>query len=66
MIKKYEKNTVVQVKQSLGPFNMLTVHKCSDTGLFKDLNNPAFFTLEFEKEITSETHLLVQSISNSM
>ena len=55
-----------RLKQSLGPFNMLTVRKSSDTGLFKDLNNPAFFTLEFEKEITSETHLLVQSISNFM
>ena len=29
-------------KQCLGPFNMLTVHKCSDMGL---LSNPAFSSL---------------------
>ena len=30
--------------QFFGPFNMLTVYKCSDTGLFRHLSNPAFFS----------------------
>ena len=46
-----------RLKGPLRPYNMLTVHKCSDTGLFRDLHNPAFCSLEFEKEIISETHL---------
>ena len=29
-------------KQCFGPLNMLTAHKCSDTGLFRHLSNPAF------------------------
>ena len=33
---------------------MLTVHKCSDTGLFRHLSNPAFFNLKLQKQITSE------------
>ena len=53
-------------KESFGPFNMLTVHKCSDTGLFRHLSNPAFCSLQFEKEITSEAHLFFQSIRNYM
>ena len=32
-------------KQSFGRFNMLTVHKCSDTGLSRHLSNPAFSSL---------------------
>ena len=28
-----------------GPFNLLTVHKCSDTGFFRHLSNPAFGSL---------------------
>ena len=44
-------------KQSFGPFNMLTVHKCSDTRPFRHLSNPAFFSLKFQKEIISEAHV---------
>ena len=29
-------------KQSFGPFNMFTVHTCSDTALFGHLSNPSF------------------------
>ena len=32
-------------KESFGPFNMFTIHKCSDKGLFRDLSNPAFCSL---------------------
>ena len=32
-------------KQCFWPFNMLTVHKCSDTRLFRLLINPAFWRL---------------------
>ena len=32
-------------KQSFGPFNMLTVDKCSDTRLFRHLTNSAFCSL---------------------
>ena len=45
---------------------MLSVHKCPDTERFRDSNNPAFCYLEFQNEITSETHLFFQSISNVM
>ena len=51
-------------KQSFGAFDMLTTHKCSDTGLFRYLNNPAFCSLYFQKQITSEAHLFFQSIRN--
>ena len=53
-------------KESFGLFNMLPVHKCSDTGLFRHLSNPAFCSLQFQKEITSEAHLFFQSIRNYM
>ena len=43
---------------------MLTVHKCSDTGLFRHLSNFAFCSLELQKQITSESHLAFQSIPN--
>ena len=33
------------LKQCFGPFKMLTVHKCSDTRLFRVLINPAFCSL---------------------
>ena len=39
-------------KQNFGAFNMLTVHKCSDTGLFRHLSNRAFCNLRFQKQIT--------------
>ena len=32
-------------KQFFAHFNMLTVHKCADTGLFSHLSNPAFCSL---------------------
>ena len=52
--------------QCFWPFNMLTVHKCSDTRLFGHLSNPAFCNLQIQKEITSEAHLFFESISNFM
>ena len=51
-------------KQCFGPFNMLAVHKRPDTGVFRHLSNPAFCSLLFQKQITSEAHLLFQSIPN--
>ena len=45
---------------------MLTVHKCSDTGLLMRLSNPTFCTLKFQKQITSEAHPFFQSIPNFM
>ena len=53
-------------KQSFGHFNMLTVHKCSDMGLFRHLSNHAFCSLKFHKRITSEVHRFFQSILNFM
>ena len=43
--------------QSFRPINMLTLHKCSDTGRFRHLSNPAFCSLQFQKQITSEAHI---------
>ena len=45
---------------------MLTAHKFSDTGLFRHLSNIAFYTLQFQKQITSEAHIFFQSIQNFM
>ena len=53
-------------KHSLGHFKMLSVHKYSDTGPFRHLNNPAFCTLYFQKEITPGDHNFFQSISQFM
>ena len=44
-IKKCDKNSANRFKSSFGHFKMLTVHKCSDTGLFRHLSNRAFCTL---------------------
>ena len=41
-------------KVPFATFNMSFVHKCSDMGLFRHLSNPAFCSLEFKKQITSE------------
>ena len=38
-------------------YNVLTVHKCSNTWVFRHLSNPAFCSLYFQKKITSEAHL---------
>ena len=45
---------------------MLTVHKCSDTGLFGHLSNSNFSSLQFKKEITSDSQLFFQSIPHFM
>ena len=37
-------------KQSFGPFNMLSVHKCPDTGLFTYLSNLLFPVNNFRKK----------------
>ena len=39
---KYVKNTAVLNEAIFWTINMLTVHTCSDTGLFSHLSNPAF------------------------
>ena len=52
--------------QSFGPFNTLTVHQWSYTGLFRHLSNPISSSLKFQKEITSEGHPFFQSIPNFM
>ena len=41
---------------------MLTVHKCSDTGLFRHLSSPTFCCLKFQKQVTSEAYLYPQCI----
>ena len=43
--------------QGFGVFKILTVNKCCDTGLFRLLSQPAFCSLKFQKEITSEARL---------
>ena len=40
-------------KQSFGPFNMWTIHKCSETGLFRHLSDPTFCSLQFQKQMTA-------------
>ena len=53
-------------KQSFGFFNMLTVHKCSDTRLRSHLSSPIICSLYFQKGMASEAHLLFESIPNFM
>ena len=48
-------------KQSFGHFNMLTVYKCSDTGLFEHESNSTICSLYFQKENTSEAHLFLKT-----
>ena len=43
--KKVTKLLACRFKQSFGPFNILTVHKCSGTGLFRHLSSPTFCSL---------------------
>ena len=40
----------------LGPFNMLSVKGCSETGLFRHLSNHVFRTPKFRILITYEGH----------
>ena len=49
-------------KQCFGAFNMLTAHKCSGTGVFRHLINPAFCSLKLQKQIISEGLVFFQSI----
>ena len=58
LIKKYDKNTAVQIEGVFfGHFNMLSVHKCSDRGIFGYISISAFCSLYFHKEGTSEAHV---------
>ena len=43
--KKWQKYCRLDLKQCFGAFNMLTAHKCSDTGIFRYLSNLAFYSL---------------------
>ena len=54
--KNIRKIVSCRFKQSFGPFNMFTVHKCSDTGLYRHLSNPLLAVYSFRKKITSGTH----------
>ena len=45
---------------------MLADDRSSDTGLFSHLSCPTFRSLYIRKKITSEDHLLFQSIPNLM
>ena len=50
-------------KQCCRPFNMLTVHKFSDTQVFRHLSCPCFSSLKFQKEIIYEGHLFFSNDS---
>ena len=45
---------------------MVPARKCCDTGLLKQLINPSFCSLYFQKQITSEAHIFFPSIANFM
>ena len=63
----YRKNSLLQKKcfpsrvnvltMCLGPFNMLTVEVCSETGLSRHLSNHVFCYIKFREYISSEGHL---------
>ena len=53
-------------KQSFGPFNVLTVLKCSYTGLFQHLSNPAFFPSVISEANNFRGSSLFQRVSNFM
>ena len=55
-----------RLKQSFGRFNMLSVHKCSDTGSFRHLRKVAFCRRYLHKQITPEAHLSFESIATFM
>ena len=55
-----------RLKQSFGPFNMLTVHKCSDTGFFGIKVTPLCSVYNFRNKKSSEVHLIFRSIWNFM
>ena len=65
-IKNMSKILPCSFEQCFGPFDMLTVYKCSDTGLLRHLSNADFCSLKFEKQITSEVHIFFQSVQNFM
>ena len=50
-------------KESFGHFNMLSVHKCSDRGIFGYISISAFCSLYFHKEGTSEAHVFFSKYS---
>ena len=49
--------------KSLGPFNMLTVRECSETGLFRHLSYRVFRSPYFLKYISYEGHLFFSKCS---
>ena len=55
--KSMAKQLSCRYDQCFGPFNMLTVHKCSDTRLFRHLSNHAFRSLQFCKYISCEARV---------
>ena len=48
--------------QCLGRFNMLTVHMCFNTGLFRNSNNHAFCSVLFRKNIRYEVHFFFKML----
>ena len=51
-------------QQCLGPFSMLAVKPCSDTGLFKHLSNHVFHNLWFRNMTSCELHDFLQNVRN--
>ena len=61
--KNMTKVLLCRFKQSFLHFNMLTVYKCSGTGLFRQLTNPFFWSLEFKKQMTTKGHVFFSKYS---
>ena len=53
-------------QQCFGLSNMMTVHKCSETGFFNHLNYHAFWSLYLRKHISYQAHLFFQNVQNLM
>ena len=44
-MKKYDENALIFILQQFGPFKMLTVKRCSETGFFREWSNQVFDSL---------------------
>ena len=62
--KKKTKLLPFRFQQCFRPFNMLTVHKCSENGIFSHLSDHAFCSLYFLKYISYEAHLFFEKVQN--
>ena len=59
-----QKGLLCIFQQCLGPFDMLTIEGCSETGPFRHLSNHVFRSIYFRKYISYEAHLLFQNVQN--